>query len=145
MKSPARIITIATVIAATAFVVSIRPPVTSAQTLQTKSIMQQKLAESQQLLAAVVTSNWIELDRHTRAIQMLTNNPGWDVLHMPEYHDQTVAFQKALGNLLDAANQRDQRMAAAAYSGLVTSCVECHRYVARARIAAIVAAPERGK
>ena len=107
----------------------------AAQTLQTKQVMQQKLTESQQLLADVVTSNWAALDRHTRALETLTRQPGWDVMRLPEFYKQTMAFQQALAALREAAGQRDQGIAVTAYNGLVTSCVECHRYVARSRIA----------
>jgi hypothetical protein len=108
---------------------------TDAQTAQTKQVMQQKLGESQQLLAALVTSNWIVLGQRTAALQALTNQPGWQVLTTPEFRSQTGAFQRATQSLATAATQRDQRTALAAYNELVTSCVECHRYVARARIA----------
>jgi hypothetical protein len=109
-------------------------PRAAAQT-QTQRVMRQKLGESQQLLAALVTSNWVALDRHTRALQTLTNQPGWNVLRYPEFHDYTAAFQRATQELTDAASQRDQRTALRAYNGLVSSCVECHRYVSLARIA----------
>jgi hypothetical protein len=128
-------IAIAISIATSAAVPAADLMVASAQTFQTKRVMQQKLAASQQLLAAVVTSNWAALDRHTRAVEALTRDPGWDVMRLPEYHDQTVMFQRALGDLRAAAGQRDQRTAVAAYNALVSSCVDCHRYVARARIA----------
>ena len=106
------------------------------QTAQTKQIMQQKLTQSQQLLAAVVTSNWAALSQRTQALQSLTRQPGWQFLQTPEYRNYTAAFEKATQALTAAAQQRDQRTAATAYSELVTSCVECHRYIARARIAA---------
>src|SRR5262245_47774143 len=105
------------------------------QTQQTKQVMQQKLAQSQQLLAAVVTSNWAALTQRTQAIESLTRQPGWQVLQTPEYRNYTTAFEKAMQALAAAAQQRDQRTAATAYSELVNSCVECHRYVARSRIA----------
>jgi cytochrome c556 len=53
-----------------------------------------------------------------------------------EYRNYTTAFEKAMQDLAAAAQQRDQRTAAMAYNQLVNSCVECHRYVARSRIAA---------
>jgi hypothetical protein len=106
------------------------------QTVQTSRVMQQKLAESQQLLAAVVTSNWATLNQRTQALQSLTNAPGWQVLRTREYRDYTAAFQKATQALTAAAGQRDQRAAVTSYNQLVSSCVECHRYLARARIAA---------
>jgi cytochrome c556 len=106
------------------------------QTAQTKQVMQQKLAQSQQLLAAVVTSNWAALTQRTQALESLTRQPGWQALQTTDYRTYTAAFEKATQALAAAAQQRDQRTAATAYNQLVTSCVECHRYVARSRIAA---------
>ena len=110
-------------------------PSVTAQTVETKRVMQQKLAQSQQLLGALVTSNWMALSQRTSALQALTSQPGWQVLTTPEFRDQTAAFQRASQALATAATQRDQRTALTAYNQLVTSCVECHRYVARSRIA----------
>ena len=110
------------------------PPL-AAQTRQTKQVMRQKLAQSQQLLAALVTSNWGSLASGSRDLEALTRLPGWDVLRLPEFNKQTLAFQRAIQALDDASKQRDQRTALTAYNGLVASCVECHSYVARSRIA----------
>jgi hypothetical protein len=107
----------------------------SGQTWQTRRVMKDKLAESSQLLAALVTSNWSALDKHGRELQALTERPGWDVMRLPEFSKQTAAFQRANMTLIEAAGTRDQRTAVTAYNGLVAACVECHRYVARARIA----------
>ena len=115
-------------------IVTLAGALAGAQTRQTQRVMREKLAESSQLLAAVVTSNWSALDKHARALQALTDDPGWDVMRLPEFAKQTVAFQKANMTLIDAAGTRDQRMAVTAYNGVVAACVECHRYVARARV-----------
>jgi len=105
------------------------------QTAQTKRVMQQKLAESQQLLGALVTSNWAALNQRAQALQALTKDPGWQVLQTPEFRDYTSAFQRSTQGVTAAAGQRDQRTALTAYNQLVSSCVECHRYIARSRIA----------
>jgi hypothetical protein len=122
-------------LAMTALLATTGSPPVVAQTAQTKQVMRQKLVQSEQLLAALVTSNWVALDRHSRALEAVTNEPGWDVMRLPEYHQHTTAFQRSIRALTRAAEERDQRTAVAAYNGLVASCVECHRYVARARIA----------
>ena len=121
------------VVMAMAWTSLIAPSVT-AQTVETKRVMQ-KLAQSQQLLGALVTSNWMALSQRTSALQTLTSQPGWQVLTTPEFRDQTAAFQRATQALATAATQRDQRTALTAYNQLVTSCLECNRYVARSRIA----------
>jgi hypothetical protein len=67
------------------------PPL-AAQTRQTKQVMRQKLAHSQQLLAALVTSNWASLASGSRDLEALTRQPGWDVLRLPEFNKQTLCL-----------------------------------------------------
>jgi hypothetical protein len=121
-------------LAATVLLGAVQPS-TAGQTLQTEHVMREKLDASQQLLAALVTSDWVALDRHSRALEELTGDPGWDVMRLPEFYRHTVPFQRALRAMTAAASQRDQRIALTAYTSLVGACVECHRYVSRARIA----------
>ena len=80
-----------------------RPPL-AAQTMQTKQVMRQKLAQSQQLLAALVTSNWASLGSRSRDLEALTSQTGWDVLRLPEFNKQTMAFQRAVQTLAEASN-----------------------------------------
>lgn len=109
--------------------------ISHAQNNQTRQVMRQKLQHSEALLAALVTSNWDSLDRNGRALEALTTQPGWQVLRLPEFNKYTNAFQRSTAALVDAARARDGEAALPAYNGLVSSCVECHRYVARSRIA----------
>ena len=136
MSTRARTSTICSIILLTTIAMVVAISRAEGQTVQTKQVMQQKLAQSQQLLAAVVTSNWAALTQRTQALESLTRQPGWQFLQTPEYRNYTAAFEKAMQALAAAAQQRDQRTAATAYNELVNSCVECHRYVARSRIAA---------
>lgn len=106
-----------------------------AQTAQTRQVMREKLELSEILLGGLVTSNWTSLEKTTQSLIEVINRPGWQVLQSPEYVRQTSAFLNATQALLGAAEARDQRVALTAYTGLVASCVECHRYVARARVA----------
>jgi hypothetical protein len=112
-------------------------PTGHAQTAQTRQVMRDKLELSEVLLGALVTSNWGVLGKSAQALVAVTNRPGWQVLEAPEYVRQTRAFLNATQALIDASGQRDQRVALAAYNGLVASCVECHRAVARLRVADI--------
>ena len=115
-----------------------------AQTAQTRQVMREKLELSQVLLGAVVTSNWASLDKTTKALTAVINRPGWQVLASPEYVQQTRAFLNATQALQNAGAAREQRTALSAYNGLVASCVECHLYVARARVARLGAARTAG-
>jgi len=106
-----------------------------AQTTALNRVMRQKLADAQGVLAAVVTSNWAELERRSKALAAATDDAAWMVLKTPEYTRQSEAFVRAANDLVDAAARRDQEASPLAYVTLTMRCVQCHRYVARARIA----------
>jgi hypothetical protein len=106
-----------------------------AQTTALNRVMRNKLADAQGVLAAVVTSNWAELERRSKALAAAANDPAWQVLSAPEYTRQSEAFVRAANDLVDAAARRDQEGAPLAYVALTMRCVQCHRFVARARIA----------
>ena len=99
------------------------------------AVMREKLAHTQKILEAVVTSNWTSLETHTRELKQLTNDPRWMVLKYPEYARHSAAFVRAVQALHTAAAQRDLEKTPNAYINVTLQCVECHRYLARARIA----------
>lgn len=98
-------------------------------------IMREKLDHTQKILEAVVTSNWVELEIHSRELERLTGDPRWMVLNAPEYARHSVAFKRAALALHEAAARRELEAAPRAYVSLTMSCVQCHRYLARERIA----------
>jgi hypothetical protein len=98
-------------------------------------VMRNKLDHSQKILEAIVTSNWQELDRHSRELARAAQDPAWSVLRMPEYVRHSGAFLRATANLIEAAKLRDLEAASLGFISLSTSCVSCHRYMTRARIA----------
>ncbi len=100
-----------------------------------KSVMREKLVLSQKILEAVVTSDWVSLEMHSRELERLTNDPRWTVLKYPEYSRYSTAFVRAVQDLHAAAVERDLEKAPPAYAAVTLRCVECHRYVARARLA----------
>lgn len=106
----------------------------SAQTTSLKKVMREKLDHSQRILEAVVTSNWEELDRHSRELARASQDPAWSVLKMPEYVRHSEAFLRATDDLIEAAKLRDIEAALRGFISLSTSCVSCHRYIARSRI-----------
>jgi hypothetical protein len=105
------------------------------QTPQLHQVMREKLGHSQKILEAVVTSNWQALEAESLALKELTMKPEWAVLTAPEYVRHTTAFVQATQDLLVAARERDLDAAPLAYVSLTLSCVQCHRYVARSRVA----------
>ncbi len=98
-------------------------------------VMREKLAVTQKILETVVTSEWAALELSSRELERLTDDPRWMALNYPEYSRHSRAFRQAIGALHTAAAQRDLDATPRAYVAVTLQCVECHRYLARARIA----------
>ncbi len=98
-------------------------------------VMQKKLVVTQKILEAVVTSRWSDLEARSRDLEDLTNDPAWRVLTAPEYATHSNQFRLSLRALHDAAAKRDLEATPKAYIDVTLSCIECHRYLARSRIA----------
>jgi hypothetical protein len=99
------------------------------------TVMRAKLGHTQKILEAVVTSDWVGLETESRELERLTTDPGWTVLKYPEYARHSAGFVRAIQDLHRAAAQRDLEVAPKAYVAVTLQCVECHRYLARQRIA----------
>jgi hypothetical protein len=106
----------------------------TAQTVRLNQVMRAKLQHSQQILEAVVTSNWTLLEKESKALVQVTQDPAWSVLQFPEYKRHSGAFVRATDDLIEAARLRDLEGASLGFVALSTSCVSCHRYLARARV-----------
>lgn len=108
---------------------------TLAQGPQLSRVMREKLVYARGMLDAVVTADWTGLETHAKNLEKLTTSPGWAVLKYPEYAKHSTAFASALQDLQRIATEKDSGKATDAYTAVVKECVNCHRYVARARIA----------
>ena len=103
---------------------------------QLNRVMRAKLAHSQVILGAVVTSDWSVLDRESRALALVVRDPAWTMaLTEPEYLRQSDAFSRALQDLIEASAKRNLELAADAQIALTASCVRCHVHMTRRRIA----------
>jgi len=98
-------------------------------------VMGEKLRRTQQILEALVTSDWVGLETHSRELERLTQDPRWTVLNYPEYARYSNAFLRSVQALHTAAVERDLERAPRAYADMTLRCVDCHRYLSRARIA----------
>jgi len=120
---------------ALAIIVTMSITTLGSQGPEVNPVMRQKLAHAQKILEAVVTSDWTGLETHSRELERLTNDPRWIVLKFPEYAKHSGEFVRSVQALHTAAAQRDLEKAPNAYVAVTLQCVECHRYLARARIA----------
>jgi len=99
------------------------------------SVMREKLEHTQKILEAVVTDDWVGLEQHSRELERLIQDPRWTALRYPEYARHSGAFARSVQDLHRAAVQRDLEKTPKAYIEVTLTCVECHRYLARERIA----------
>jgi len=120
---------------ALAAVVAMSVTARGSQGPELNTVMREKLAHAQKLLEAVVTSDWTSLETHSRELEQVTNDPRWMVLKYPEYARHSAAFVRAVQTLHTAAAQRDLEKTPQAYVNVTLQCVDCHRYLARERIA----------
>jgi hypothetical protein len=107
----------------------------SAQAPSLRSVMREKLTNTQQLLEGVVTANFTIIDRSADRLGQLsyTEIGSWQANAQPEYLKQASAFVKAVQDLRRAAANRNSDAAANAYATLLNSCVSCHSFVRRGK------------
>jgi hypothetical protein len=99
-------------------------------------VMRAKMGHAQAILASVITNDWKALDRESRALALAVRDPAWGAaLTGPDYLRQSDAFSRALQDLIEASAKRDLDLAANAQVELTASCVRCHVYMSRRRIA----------
>lgn len=107
----------------------------AAQTPATGRLMRLKLAHSQKILEAILTSDFALLDRESSDLAQATKSSAWSVFYSPEYTRQTGAFLRAIDDLRDSAKGMDLDGAASSYVSLTLTCFQCHRYMKAKRLA----------
>jgi len=105
------------------------------QTARTPGVMRSKLAHTQKILEALMTSNYAVLERESTALSRLTDTPEWSELKTSELLAYTKSFLAATQALTEAARQRDLDSASRHYVEMTTACYECHKYRKGVRIA----------
>lgn len=110
-------------------------PSVHGQTPRTGRVMRTKLAHTQRILEALMTSDYAMLERESVALSRVTETPEWAELKTAELKAFTDNFLRATHDLAEAARQRDLDAAAVRYGALTMACYRCHQYRKGARIA----------
>jgi hypothetical protein len=106
-----------------------------AQTVRTGRLMREKLLHSQRILAALTTSDYALLQKETRALTTITENPEWAEMMTGALRPFTGGFINTLADLSAAAARRDYDAAGKSYTALTAACFNCHKHVMNSRIA----------
>jgi hypothetical protein len=90
---------------------------------QMQAIMRSKLANTQSMLKAIVTSDYAEIDRAALALSRISEMEivSWQNPPKPEYTAQAMLFMASVQGLRDAARRRDLAAVGDEYSALVSA------------------------
>jgi cytochrome c556 len=104
-----------------------------------REIMRTKLANTQMLLKAIVTTDYKEIDRAAATLTRISEAEivSWQNAPKRDYTDQAMLFMTSVDDLREASRKHDIEGVGAAYSTLITTCVHCHTYVRDARVASL--------
>ena len=104
-----------------------------------QAVMRTKLANTQSLLSAIVTSDYREIDRAAAALGRISEMEivSWQNPPRPEYTEQAMLFLTTVDGLRAAGAAHNLDRVGAEYSTLVATCLHCHTYVRDARRASM--------
>jgi hypothetical protein len=106
-----------------------------AQTDPLRTVMREKLSNTQQLLEAVVRADYGSMARYSELLSRITYTEiaSWQAVAHPDYTRNATQFLLSVKGIGDAAAEKNGEEAARQYTTLIGSCVACHAYVQRAR------------
>lgn len=107
----------------------------SAQLPRLSELMRQKLDHSQQLLAAVVLGDHVDVERFAHELVLISEASTWSPLQTPEYLHYASDFRESANTLIEDAQARNLDGVSLAYMEMTLTCVQCHKHVRGSRMA----------
>jgi cytochrome c556 len=90
-------------------------------------IMEKKLEYSQNLLRALMTEDYDEVERNVTLMKTFTRLEEMYRSKKPAYRAQLTKFQEAVDGMAKAVEGKNYDGASAAYVSMVQSCIGCHK------------------
>ena len=107
---------------------------TAPATNKVSTFMRAKLLHSQKLLEALAFEDFDQMSKQSQEISLLSQESTWNVLETPEYIQQSTEFRRRADALTEAARNKNLEGASLAYVEMTLKCVQCHKYVRKARM-----------
>ncbi len=101
------------------------------------TFMRAKLGHSQKLLEALTTEDYDAMAKESQQLSLLTLAEQWEVLQTADYQQHSREFRRTAEALTEAAKKKNLDGAAFAYVELTMKCVNCHKYIKKARMASV--------
>jgi hypothetical protein len=128
-----------TVVAAVAVVAAMQTT-SGAQVPPLTTVMQEKADNAQRLLRPIVLADFAGIEQYATRLGRLTYTEvsSWQDRPDSKYLAQASAFMQAVQDLREASRALDVKQASAAYTGLISSCVNCHQLVRAGRSVSLI-------
>jgi hypothetical protein len=108
------------------------PPGNGAETgNSTRDFMRQKLGYTQGVLEGITLEKYELIITNAALLRNMSQTNAFYVLKNAEYLQRITNFQSSVDALSEAARAGNQDRAAGAYSRVMQSCIECHKYFRR--------------
>jgi hypothetical protein len=104
-----------------------------------RTVMREKLANTQGLLEAVVRADYVSMARYSELLSRITYTEiaSWQAVAQPDYIRNATQFLTSVKGLSDAATRKNADEGAREYATLIGSCVGCHTYIRNTRAASL--------
>ena len=98
--------------------------------------MRGKLASSQSVLEGLVTDDFKMMEDGSKKLVAMSNAAEWQVIQGPVYGQYSAEFRRSAEQLGKMAKEENTDGASLAYVQVTLNCINCHKFVKTAKIAA---------
>ncbi|QEG20561.1 hypothetical protein [Mariniblastus fucicola] len=95
----------------------------------TQLYMDAKLANSQKVLAGLVTEDFVKIRDSARQLKKIAEAAHWPRSVDEVYQHYSVSFRRQCDKLAEHAEREDLQAAHYTYLHMSTTCIDCHGYV----------------
>ncbi|MDB5386099.1 MAG: hypothetical protein JWM11_1745 [Planctomycetaceae bacterium] len=99
------------------------------------AFMRKKLKLSEQALEGIVNEDFQMIQKAAEELDKMGRQKEWDVFSLDEYAHFSAEFRRIAKSLGKQAEKKNIDGAVNAYMQMTMSCVECHKFTRRVRMA----------
>jgi hypothetical protein len=100
-----------------------------------RKFMRAKLTASQDVLEGLVTEDYGKIQKGAQTMLVMSKAADFQVFPTPTYSQYAGEFRRAVERLSKTAKNKQLDTAALNYMHVTMTCVNCHKYVAKEKIA----------
>lgn len=97
--------------------------------------MRGKLTASQNVLDGLVTEDFKKIEKGGQKMLVMSKAADWQVFQTGTYAQYSAEFQRTADRLVKMAKKEQLDSAALSYMHVTMTCINCHKYVKKERLA----------